>query len=238
MANLKISALTKNDPSLKGIQSSMKKSLYPQYGEYQKSFISPMKTAATNLMDNQYSMMTDPTKRGFSPEIQNQMFGKQADALTAARTSFGKENTRQVSAQGLGKTGQAMRNKMQYDSENAGKMREASRDVSLANAQQDKTDYWNAVQGYGGSIDTMRGVGAASLAGTQAENQMWDSQANIASNIAQLEMQQKELDSQGFWGTFKRGLGSALSGGLIGKMFAPRQASTSSSKPSSGPISI
>jgi hypothetical protein len=195
-------------------KTQMKKSLYPQYGSYQKNFIPQMKTAAGNLMENQYSMMTDPTKRGFSPEVQGQMFGKQADALSGARTSFGKENQRMVSAQGLGSTGQAMRNKMQYDSDNAGKMREASRDVSLANAQQDKSDYWNAVAGYGGSIDTMRGVAGSSLAGTQAESDFWTNQAAIDTNMAQLELQQKQLDSQGFWGSFKRGLGGMLGGGI------------------------
>ena len=162
------------------------------------------------MMDTNYSMMTDPTKQGFSPEVQNQMFGKQADALTAARTSFGKENTRQVSAQGLGNTGQAMRNVMQYDSENAGKMREASRDTSLANAQQQKSDYWNAMQGYGQGVGAMGQVNQESLAGTNAENAFWQGQGDLAKSQAQLQLQQQQLDNQGFWGSLKSGFGSAL----------------------------
>ena len=164
--------------SLKGLSGDIA-------GGYDK-FIS----GTTDPLKNQmYGMMTDENKRGYSQDVQNAMFSKQAEALGGAKQSYMKNLGRTLASQGLGGASGGARSRMlnQYESQHASNLRESSRDVKLADAEAKRADLWNAVQGYGTAAG-LEGQGLASksgaltsLAGTQAS--AIGSKANATSSL-------------------------------------------------------
>ena len=114
------------------------------YEKFQSGTIDPLK-------DTMYGMMTDESKRGYSEDTKNAMFGKQAEALTGAKASYQKNLGKTLASMGLGSAagGSRMRLMNQYEAGYAKNLREASRDVRLADAEAKRSDLWNAVQGYG-----------------------------------------------------------------------------------------
>jgi hypothetical protein len=76
------------------------------------------------------------------------MFGRQADALSGAKTSGMKDLSRFTAAQGIGNTGTLMRNVMEMNRKNGIGLREAGRDVEMADAEAKRSDLWNAFQGW------------------------------------------------------------------------------------------
>jgi hypothetical protein len=96
------------------------------------------------------SMITDPTKRGMSPEELLAAKTSQSDVLAGARTTAMKDISRQTAASGLGNTGIGIRAAREYGQDYARQQREGQRDVTLANEQMKRSDLWNAIQGVTG----------------------------------------------------------------------------------------
>jgi hypothetical protein len=111
----------------------------------------------TELSRQMYTkMLTDPSARGYDPATVNSMYGRQADALSGARTGFQKNMGSTLAAQGMTGTGAAMRGLMNYDKDYAANLRGAGRDVELANAEAKRSDLWNAGQGMLNTGQAMR----------------------------------------------------------------------------------
>jgi hypothetical protein len=201
---------------LRDAKINMEKSMYKQFGNYQTGTVKPMRGYATNLLNKTGGMMNDPSKLGYSPETKGLMFGRQADALSGARATFGKENNRQVAAQGLSNTGQAMRNQMQYDTGYASNLRAAGRDVELADAEAKRSDTWNAINAYGNAIGTYGDVGKMQLAGMGAEQDYWNSDVNAGQAYVNASLGEENANNAGFWGSFKRSAGAGLGKTIFG----------------------
>jgi hypothetical protein len=207
------------------------------YDKFQSGTVDPLK-------NQMYGMMTDEGKRGYSEDVQNAMYGKQAEALTGAKSSYMKNLGRNLASMGLGgaNSGARLANVNQYEKQHASGLREAARDVKLADAEAKRADLWNAVQGYG----TAAGLEAQGL---QGKTSALSSKGNVAANmmglglnalqgerdVAGMEAQnlrdeQSFWDSMasqsqaysgvknnesGFWKSFKNSFGGAL-GGFLG----------------------
>lgn len=236
------------------VRNEMQDAMKPQYASFKSSFIDPMQSKfadysgslsglssaadslnsdyAKPLRDQMYGMMTDESKRGYSDKTKNQMFGRQADALTGAKTSYMRNMGKTLASQGLGgaSSGARMRNLNEYENQHASNLRAAGRDVELADAEAKRADLWSAVQGFGKAGDlasnaTSQKINAASL-GLDALK----GEASLGSLQLQNLGQQQDLynsmeqasqaysgvknSESGFWKSFKNSLGSSLGNSL------------------------
>lgn len=165
-----------------------------------------------------WEMANDPSKRGYGPDFQegygdktlSQMFGRQADALAGAKTSYGKNLNRYGSAMGYG----GLANKLgEYQKQFDAGLRGAARDTSVAGAEAARTDklqaaeakrsdLWNALATYGDATDSY--LGHLGKGVDQASQQFRD--------IQQSQQAYSQIESQkpGFWKSFKTSAGSGL----------------------------
>jgi hypothetical protein len=124
---------------------------YAQYGDWYKG------------------MVEDPSKRGYSAEIQNAMRGNATGALAGARRSTMENVNKNIAASGMGNTGMATHMARKMGKDYATQQREANRDIDIANAEAQRADLWNATQawlaGMGGESDTQ--TRAAQIEGMQ-----------------------------------------------------------------------
>lgn len=176
------------------IRNAMDQAMKPQFADFKTKTLKP-------YQQMMWEMMTDPSKRGYDQGTKDLMFGRQADALTGAKTSYMRNLSKDVAASGMG-DGSMRRGMAEYAKEHMANLRGAGRDVELADAEAKRNDLWNAVSGYQtGANMEMQNRGA--------EQDFWNSEVDASraySGLAQSE--------GGFWKNFKNSLGSSLGSGL------------------------
>jgi hypothetical protein len=205
------------------IRNNMEQSMKPQFGKFQTGFIDPLRQKIgefqTNTIDplknKMWGMMEDPMKRGYDAATKKLMFGSQADALAGAKASALK-NVSKMSA-GTG-AGNAMRNVMDVERQNATNLRGASRDVELADAEAKRNDFWQATQGYGNAAGLgmqntgqLMDTGNIEMQNRGQEQNFWNSMEDASQKYSALQTQKNQ---NGFLGTLKRSLGGAIGGWL------------------------
>jgi hypothetical protein len=183
----------------------------------------------TNIINN-------PAARGYDAATLNRMRGVQSDVSAGQRGSYLKDMRRQVQAQGLGNTGTAIRNLNQYTEGNEARTRAAFRDIDIANAQQGRGEYLEAVKSMPG-LQSMEDAYNQNM--FQLQNQVLGQEANAyqlqgATFPMETQTMQPELEATqgayrpGFWGqlgsSLAQGIGSGvaglISGGVSGGGFA------------------
>lgn len=230
------------------VRNQMQDSMKGQFGDYQKGVIDPLRQSYADyggkiegqmssmmgeydpLISKMSGMMNDESQRGYSQDVQNAMYGKQAEALTGAKNSYLKNMGKTMASQGLGGASSGTRNRMlnEYEQGHASNLRAASRDVKLADAEAKRADLWSSVQGLGSALSGksntaqgMMGLGLNALQGQgqaaqmgmqnmQNEQSFWDSMANQSQAYSGVKN-----NESGFWKSFKQGFGSSL-GGFLG----------------------
>jgi len=204
-----------------GYRERMMSALEPKFKEYTNRFLNPMQDASRWTMDRAREMIADPLKRGYDAATKGLMFGRQADALTGARTTAMKNYGNLASAQGMGKTGQAARWMKDYDTDYTANLRGAGRDVELADAEAKRSDLWNAYNLAGQGFGQLGQTAQTGLGAYGAEQGLYTGASDMAARQAQLNLAQQQADQQGFWGSFKSALGSGL-GNWFGGGFAKK----------------
>jgi hypothetical protein len=175
----------------------------------------------TNIINN-------PAARGYDAATLNKMRGVQSDVSAGQRGSYLKDMRRQVQAQGLGNTGTALRNLNQYTEGNEARTRAAFRDIDIANAQQGRGEYLEAVKSMPG-LQSMEDQYNTNM--FQLQNQVLGQEANSyglqgATFPMETGTMYPELQATagayrpGFWGqmgsAFAQGLGSGAAGLVTG----------------------
>jgi len=181
-ADAALSGITGDYDALMGNLKGLSSDVTSDYNKFQSGTVDPLK-------NQMYGMMTDESKRGYSQDTQNAMYSKQAEALSGAKSSYMRNLGKTLASEGLGGASGGARNRMlnNYEQNQAGNLRAASRDVKLADAEAKRADLWNAVQGYGTAAGLeSQGLSSktgalTSLAGTEAS--ALGSKANATSSL-------------------------------------------------------
>ena len=119
-------------------------------------------------------MITDPTKRGFSPEVIAKMKGQAAEPIAGARTSMQRALQRSIAAQGMGGTGAYNRAIMQSEPRFTEALRSSMRDIDIAAEQASREDLWRAYGMQAGTFGEQLGTFNPQLAAQhEAYKSVW-----------------------------------------------------------------
>lgn len=92
-------------------------------------------------------MVSDESKRGYSPTALTGMRGRMADTLAGARRTTMEDLSRRVAASGMGRTGVGLRAGLDYGRDYARQQREGMRDIDIANETAKREDLFRSTQG-------------------------------------------------------------------------------------------
>jgi hypothetical protein len=101
-----------------------------------------------SFSDYYKGMATDPSKRGYDASTINSMRGNATGAVAGSMRSAAEDTSRQLAASGLGHTGMGARLASDRGRQSASAMREANRDIDIADAEAKRNDLWNASQAW------------------------------------------------------------------------------------------
>jgi hypothetical protein len=130
-------------------------------------------------------MMDDPSMLGYSPDGMNAMRATAMGSLTGARKSTMQDVNRQIAAQGMGNTGMGIRSAERVGRDFMNQSRMLSNDVTLADEEARKRDFWQAAQGWGQGIQGQGGFQNQSRALNMQQPQggFWGGVRNVMGGI-------------------------------------------------------